>query len=101
MRKSQRNDSALSRFVYYKWSGPMVFVPLIIIAVSVFLYIDYNQEFFTAWSCKTITDYLLDENVPEEFPRHNDLSEEQHLKLHRILDECNSAAKFSEKISHP
>lgn len=100
MRKSQRNTSKLSRVVYYKYSGPMVFIPIIILAVGVYSYMEYEREFFTAWSCETIGDYLLGENVPPEFPKHNDITDEQHIKLHRIIDECNAQAKFSEKMSH-
>lgn len=90
----------LSRFVYYKYSGPIVFVPLIVLGIGVFLYMDYNQEFFTAWSCETVHDYLLDKDVPDDIPRHNDITDEQHLKLHKIVQECNDAAKFSEKMLH-
>lgn len=100
MRQSKRNNSRFSRFVYYKYSGPIVFVPLIILAVGVFLYMDYNNEFFSAWSCDTIGSYLLDIDVPEEFPKHNDLTEDQHLKLHKIYQECVDTERFSAPISH-
>ena len=101
MRKSQKNNSVLSRFVYYKYSGIIVFAPLIIIGVSVFLYMENEKEFFTAWSCETVGDYLLDIDVPDDIPNAHTLPEDQHLKLHKIHDECNSNAKFSEKRTVP
>ena len=88
MRKSQKNNSKLSRFAYYKWSGPIIFIPIIVLAVGVYLYMDYQQEFFTAWSCETINGYLLDEDVPPKFPKHNELTEKQHVRLHQIYEEC-------------
>lgn len=90
MRKSQKNNSKLSRFAYYKWSGPIVFIPIIILAVGVYLYMDYQQEFFSAWSCETINDYLLNKDVPPEFPKHNELTDKQHIRLHQIYEECSN-----------
>ena len=64
MRKSQKNDSKFGRFLYYKWSGPIVFAPIIILSILVILFIQSDQEFFTAWSCETIEDYLMRQDVP-------------------------------------
>ena len=100
MRKSQRNNSKLSRFVYYKWSGPIVFVPIIILAVSVYVYMSVEQEFFTAWSCDTIENYLLDIEVPDKFPKHNDITDSQHVKLHKIWQECVDAEPFHKPNTH-
>ncbi len=100
MRKSQKNNSKLSRFVYYKWSGPMVFIPIIVLAVGVYLYMDYQQEFFTAWSCETVSDYLLGKDVPPEFPKHNELTEKQHIRLHQIYEECSNV-QFLGMTEHP
>ena len=101
MRKSQRNNSKLSRFVYYKWSGPIVFVPLILLGVFGYIYMETEKEFFTAWSCDTISNYLLDIDVPDDIVKHNDITEEQHIKLHKIYQECTESEKFSMPISHP
>ena len=99
LRRSQKNNSKLSRFAYYKWSGIIVFAPIIIFGIGLYIYIDDNQEFFTAWSCETINDYLLGDNVPLEFPKHNELTEKQHLKLHQIYEEC-SQVQFLGMVDH-
>lgn len=88
MRESKRNNSKLSRFAYYKYSGIIVFAPIIIFAVGVFIYMDDQSEFFSAWSCETINGYLLNEDVPPEFPLHSEITEKQHVNLHKIYDEC-------------
>ncbi len=100
MRKSQKNNSKLSRFAYYKYSGIIVFAPIIIFAVGLYVYMDDQNEFFSAWSCETINSYLLGEDVPDEFPRHNELTEKQHVKLHQIYEEC-SQVQFLGMVGHP
>ena len=100
MRKSQKNNSKLSRFAYYKYSGIIVFAPIIIFAIGTYIYIDDQQEFFTAWSCETVNGYLLGEDVPPEFPSHSELTDEQHVKLHLIHEEC-SRVKFLGMVEHP
>lgn len=69
-------------------------------SISVYAYMEYEKEFFTAWSCETITDYLLDKDVPPEFPTHNELTEKQHLQLHRINQECHDTNPFSPPNNH-
>jgi len=98
--KKNKRASLGTRFKYYKWSGPIVFVPLIVLGVFTWAYFENEKEFFTAWSCQTIEDYLLNKDVPDRFPTHNELTENQHIKLHKILDECKNDAKFSPKINH-
>ena len=95
LRKSQRNDSKLSRFAYYKYSGIIVFAPIIIFAIGLYVYMDDQQEFYSAWSCETINSYLLGEDVPEEIPLHNSITEKQHVKLHQIYDECSKVQFLS------
>ena len=84
MRKSQKNNSKLSRFAYYKYSGIIVFLPIILFAVGMYIYIDDQNEFYSAWSCETINSYLLNEDVPDDVIHHNELTEKQHVKLHII-----------------
>ena len=95
MRKSQKNNSKLSRFVYYKYSGIMVFAPLIITAVIGYVYMASEQEFFSSWSCDTINNYLLQIDVPEDIPKHDTLTENQHLKLHIIHQQCVESTPFT------
>ncbi len=99
MRKSQKNNSKLSRFAYYKYSGIIVFAPIIIFAIGMYIYIDDQQEFYSAWSCETINKYLLNEDIPDDIPYHKELTEKQHVKLHIIHDEC-SKVKFLGMTPH-
>ena len=95
MRQSKQNNSKFSRFAYYKYSGIIVFAPIIILAVIGYVYMSTEQEFFSAWSCDTINDYLLQIDIPEDMIQHNDLTDEQHLKLHEIHQECVDATPFT------
>lgn len=100
MRKSQKNNSKLSRFVHYKYSGPIVFVPIILISVLGYYNMTVTAEFFDPWSCDTLRDYVLGDEVPDRFPLHNEITEEQHLRLHIILQECQDLERFSAPMSH-
>jgi len=100
MRKSQKNNSKLSRFVYYKNSGLIVFVPLTVLGIIGYIYMESEKDFYDTWSCDTVSDYLMDINVPKEFPNAHTLPEEQHLELHRIQDECVKSERFAEPPKH-
>ena len=65
-----------------------------------YIYIDDQQEFYSAWSCETINSYLLNEDIPDGIPYHNELTEKQHVKLHIIHEEC-SKVKFLGMVEHP
>lgn len=65
-----------------------------------FLYMEYEKEFYTAWSCDTINDYLMDIDVPSYIPNAHTLPEDQHLELHQILQECQDSQRFSKPIEH-
>lgn len=99
MKKNTR-ASLGARFWRYKWSGPIVFAPLIVLGIFTWAYMENEKEFFTAWSCETINDYLMDIDVPDDLPNAHTLPEDQHLKLHKINDECNDVGKFSPKKDH-
>jgi len=100
MRRSEKNDSKFSRFIYYKYSGPIVFAPLIMIGILTIGYMELNKDFYDAWSCETISDYLMDIDVPEEIPNAHSLPEEQHLELHQIQDECIISERFTDPPKH-
>lgn len=97
--KKNKRASLGTRFWRYKWSGPIVFAPLIILGVFTWAYFENEKEFFTSWSCDTIEDYLLNIDVPERFPIHNELTDNQHIKLHKIYQECVDT-KFTPDINH-
>ncbi len=92
--KKNKQAPALSRWWRYKYSGLITFAPIIIVAIILAVVIDTEQEFYSAWSCQTIEKYMLGDEVPEEFPLHNDLTENQHLKLHKIYAECVESEKY-------
>ncbi len=76
-----------------------MFGPLILLAVVTWIYMDMQTEFFTAWSCETLYDYIQDIDVPDRFPKHTEITEDQHLKLHTILAECQD--RFNAPSNHP
>lgn len=83
------NKSPVMRFVH-KYTGYIV--ASIILAIAVPLYLDYtaHEEFFSRWTCPMMENYQMGNATAGEFPMHNDLTEEQHLKFHQIYDrECN------------
>ncbi len=92
--KKNKQQPLLSRWWRYKYSGLITFAPIIIGAIILAVVVNEEQEFYSAWSCDTLEDYLLDKNVPDEFPNHNDLTDEQHLKLHGIYQECMDNTSF-------
>jgi len=62
---------------------------------------DVEREFFTAWSCETIESYLLDQDVPDDIIKHNELTEEQHNKLHTLHQQCVDDTPFSINTHSP
>ena len=83
---------------YYRWrfSG-IVTVPTVIALIIIsWQFVVMDQEFFNAWSCDTLYDYVQDDRVPDRFPKHNELSEEQHNKLHLIIQECIDNDRYLE-----
>lgn len=93
--KKNKQAPLLSRWWRYKWSGLITFAPIIILSIGLYIYMDMEREFFSAWSCETINDYLMDIEVPDDLPNAHTLPEDQHLKLHKINDECFNSEKFS------
>lgn len=93
MRKSRKNNSRLSRFVHYKYSGPIVFVPIIFLIAMPFAYYYATAEFFDKWNCSTIDSYLSGLPAPNDIPNLEDLSDTQLTKLETFDDECKSITK--------
>lgn len=76
-------------------------IPFIVLAVGIYAYIETNNEFFSSWSCDTIRDYMLNIDVPAQFPKHNDLTSDQHIKLHKIYQECVDNTRFFTPVPNP
>jgi len=51
---------------------------------------EQEMEFFHSWNCEKILYYMMSvENYG--YPDHNDLTQEQHLKLHKLYaDDCSN-----------
>lgn len=92
--KKGKQAPLLSRWWRYKWSGLITFAPIIILSIALYGYMELEKEFFTSWSCDTIEDYLLDIEVPDRFPTHLELTDDQHLKIHKIHQECVDDTPF-------
>lgn len=90
----------IKRWYRWKLSGIITVGLGAILLYGGVLYIDAQGEFFDPWSCETIKKYMLDTNVPSGMVSHNDITEEQHLKLHIIYQECMDDTEFAEPIDH-
>ncbi len=82
--------SPLRKFYKWKYSGLIVVPGACAIILCTWFYLTAQAEFFEYWTCDTIKNYMMDIDVPDHITAHNDLTEEQHLHLHKILGECNS-----------
>jgi hypothetical protein len=93
--------SPITKFLHWQYSG-LIVVPTACALILLFWFYSTSQaEFFDYWSCETIKNYMMDIDVPDDITPHNDLTEQQHLRLHELLAECNDFQRFSEPFSHP
>lgn len=93
--------SPLRKFYKWKYSGLIVVPGACALILCAWFYLTAQAEFFEYWTCDTIKNYMMDIDVPDHITAHNDLTEEQHLHLHKILGECNSFDRFDEPFQHP
>lgn len=85
------NKSPFMKFVH-KNTGYIIVGIILAIVVPIFYSTMESQEFFEKWTCPQIQNYLLIYNQEihrEKFPDHEHLSEEQHVKLHEIVTQCD------------
>lgn len=70
-----------------------------IIAIAWTLY-ESETEFFHSWNCEKLGYYMMSvENYG--YPNHDDLTEEQHLKLHKLYyDDCSDQKFISLDDKH-
>uniref|UniRef100_A0AAT9JGS8 ORF27 n=1 Tax=Nitrosopumilaceae spindle-shaped virus TaxID=3065433 RepID=A0AAT9JGS8_9VIRU len=87
---------------WYKWnySGVITVVLGVILVFGGLFYWQDNQPFYNNWSCDTLVDYVMNVDVPDQFPKHNELTEDQHNQVHQFLDECQENNRFSAPIEH-
>ena len=91
MKEKYGNKSPLMKFVH-KNTGFIVCFGILAVAVPWWFYETNSQEFFEGWSCPQIQIYLLTYNqdvYDRGFPDHDHLTEEQHVRLHEIVTECD------------
>ena len=80
------NKSPAKKFLH-RYTGFIVCGALLASTVPLILIILEDQAFFEGWSCGKINQYLLtDEDFG--FVSHDELTEEDHLRLHEIYLEC-------------
>ncbi len=70
----------------------------IVLAIAIPIYLDYeqNKEFFHSFTCQDTYDYLM--GVTFGHLPHDELTEGQHMKLHKIYDDCLTTEKFSPRM---
>lgn len=92
--------SPLRKFYRWKYSG-LIVVPLAcVLILAVWFSLTAQAEFFEYWSCDTIKNYMMNIEVPDHITPHNELTEEQHLHMHKLLEGCNSYDRFDEPFKH-
>lgn len=82
------NKSPLMRFVHQNTGYIIVGI---ILAVAIPLYLEYDQkaDFFERWTCPMMYNYQIGNATAGNFPMHDKMTEEQHIKFHLIYDsEC-------------
>jgi hypothetical protein len=92
--------SPLTKFYKWKYSGLIVVPSAVVLILLVWFSYTSSLEFFDYWSCDTISNYMMNIDVPSDITPHNDLTEEQHMKLHGIYQECADNDRFSEPMKH-
>lgn len=95
MKEKYGNKSPLMRFIH-KNTGFLVCFGILAVAVPWYFYETNSQEFFEGWSCDRLQTYVLLYNqdiYKENFPDHEHLSEEQHMRFHEVIGECDSVFK--------
>ena len=93
------NKNPLMKFVH-KNTGYIICGIILVIAIPLYLNETNSQEFFEKWTCSSLQSYLLtyDQDIyKRDFPDHEHLSEQQHIRLHEVVAECNFEGVFEHK----
>lgn len=91
--KDKYSDKSLPMQIFHNYTGYITVVAiLLVIASGSYLYFE-SLPFFESWTCNHLRDYLLTDNQygEDDSKKHVDLTEEEHLRLHVLYDECNLA----------
>ena len=90
--KRYENLPPWKRFLH-KNTGFLVMGAVVTIIAIAWILVEAESEFFHSWNCEKIGYYMMSvENYG--YPNHDDLTEEQHLKLHELYASDCSDQKF-------
>lgn len=93
--------SPLRKFYRWKYSGLIVVPGACAIILCTWFFLTSQAEFFEYWTCDTLKNYVNNVDIPDGMTVHDDLTEKQHLHLHKLLAECNDFQRFDEPFQHP
>jgi len=88
-RKGSATVSPITKFLHWKYSGLIVVPAAVLLILGGWFYYTSTLEFFDHFSCQGLIDYATNKHdLGDAYPPHNELTEEQHLHLHEILEPC-------------
>lgn len=87
MKDKYSNKSAPMRFIH-RYTGFIVFGGFLIAVFFIWDYYEKQLYFFESYACE---DIFAIARYPE---RHETLTEDEHLRLHEIIEECMQQGKF-------
>ena len=73
--------------ILHKYTGFIICGIILAVVVPMYINETSNFEFFERWTCPQLQIYLLLEN-DSRYPSHDELTPQQHEKLHQVLSEC-------------
>lgn len=89
------NKGPVAKF-FHKNTGFIVAAILITSLYLVWSYTASEMYFFETWPCWKLNEYLLTSNQ-YGFPPHDELTEEEHTRLHEIYRECGTPEMLAHK----
>jgi len=92
--------SRLHKFLHWQYSGLIVVPVACALILGGWFYATGEMEFFDYWSCETLKNYVNDVDVPRNVTPHDELTVEQHVHLHELLNECQEHSRYSEPLKH-
>lgn len=97
-KKKTKTVSPVTKFLHWKYSGLIVVPAAVLLILGGWFWYTSTLEFFDHFSCQGLIDYVrLDKDLGDAYPRHDELTEEQHNRLHVILQPCLEAEFLDDK----
>lgn len=92
--------SPITKFLHWQYSG-LIVVPTAVILILIWWFsATGDMEFYDYWSCNTLADYVDGIDLPDDIPKHDELTQEQHTHLHDLLVECQDNNRFFAPLKH-